>query len=129
MGVYDGEFRYLGVIERTSKVSRAGDPSKLLMAFGAIGGAIYGSTANSTYLTNFYVVKTIEGEAVSAQTDNECIVGDCVEVIPTKDALRWRAYGYGDARVVRSTKCTPRIGQPTKKSGSSRESVGDFGSF
>jgi len=105
IGVYDGDFRHLGVIEQKSTISRAGEPSKLLMAFGAIGGAIYGHTANSTYPTNLYTVKTTEGESVSAQTDDEFAIGDCVEVIPSREAGRARAYVYGSSRMVRSEQC------------------------
>ena len=103
-GSYDGDRRFTGVVERSQKISRAGEPSGLLMGFGAIGGLMHHAASGSTP-TNLYQVR-VAGEIFTAQTDEDFAVGSCVDIIPAKDAFVGRAYAYGQARLVTSAKCS-----------------------
>jgi hypothetical protein len=103
LGAYDGERRFAGVVEGSQKISRSGEPSGVLMAFGAIGGLIHHAASGPTP-TNLYFVR-VSGEIITVQVDEEWASGSCVEIIPTRDAIGGRAYAYGEARLVRSDKC------------------------
>ena len=109
MGAYDGDRRFLGVIERSQKINRAGEPSGLQMGLGAVGGLLH-SAASGPTPTNLYVV-LVAGETFTVQDDNEWTSGTCVEIIPIRDAIVGRSYSYGQARIVRSDKCS---GQKTE---------------
>lgn len=102
--VTEGDHRYQGVIERTQKISRAGEPSGVLMAFGAIGGLLHHAASQPTP-TNLYFVRTASGEIHTVQVDEEFPIGSCVEVIPGKSATPRNAYTYGDAKLIRSDRC------------------------
>jgi hypothetical protein len=104
MGVYDGDRRFVGTIERTQKINRSGEPSSALMAFGAVGGLLHAAAGGPTP-TNLYYVR-VSGETFTAQVDEEYAPGTCVEIIPTKDAFVGRAYAYGQARLAVSDKCS-----------------------
>ena len=104
MGIYDSDRRFVGVVERSQKISRAGEPSSALMAFGAIGGLISAAASGPTP-TNLYFIR-VAGDVFSVQVDEDWAPGSCVEIIPVKDAFVGREYAYGQARLVRSDKCT-----------------------
>ena len=105
IGVYDSDMRFPGVVETSRKISRAGEPSSALMAFGAVGGLMYSAAGSSTQ-TNFYQVR-VQKDLFSVQADEDFSVGSCVEIIPAKDApFVGRAYAYGQARVVASDRCS-----------------------
>ena len=103
MGVYDGDRRFTGVIERSQKITRAGEPSGVLMVFGAIGGLLHHAAGGSTP-TNLYFVR-VSGETFTAQVDEEYAAGTCVEIIPGKDTIVGRSYAYGQARLIASDQC------------------------
>jgi hypothetical protein len=103
MGTSDSDRRFVGVVERSQKISRAGEPSGVLMGLGAIGGLLHHAASGATP-TNLYFVR-VAGETFTAQVDDEWPVGSCVEIIPAKDALISRSYGYGQARIAPSDKC------------------------
>lgn len=123
MGGQDGDIRHLGVIDQKSTASRSGNPSRLLMAFGAIGGAIYGSMADSSHPTNMYSVKTVEGESVTAFSDDVFAIGECVEVVPSRGVARSPGYYHGDARILRSEKCSTPAGSLNRADTANRESM------
>lgn len=110
MGVHDGDRRFTGVVESSYKVTRAGEPSGALMAFGAIGGLLH-SAASGPTPTNSYQVR-VSGETFTAHADEDYAIGTCVDIIPAKDATGFRFYAYGQARMAVSDKCnketTPR---------------------
>jgi hypothetical protein len=108
-GVYDGDRRFTGVVERSQKISRSGEPSGALMGFGAIGGLIHHAAGGPTPTTLYQV--RVSGEIFTAQSDEEYALGTCVDIIPTKDAIVGRAYAYGQARLVVSDKC-PNVTGP-----------------
>ena len=113
MGVYDGDRRFAGVVEQVRHVSRPGQPPLILMGLGAIGGLAYGEMKKPTE-TNLYVVSTADGARITAQTDDDFAVGDCVEIIPSKNARISNGYTYGDARIVKARGCTaPPAPAPT----------------
>jgi membrane protein implicated in regulation of membrane protease activity len=103
MGANDGDRRFVGIVEQSQKISRAGEPSGALMALGAIGGLLHHAASGPTP-TNLYRVR-VSGEIFTAQSDDEYAPGTCIEIIPAKDAFLGRSYAYGQARLVASDKC------------------------
>jgi len=110
MGANDGDRHFVGTVEQSQKISRAGEPSGALMAFGAIGGLLHHAASGPTP-TNLYRVR-VSDEIFTAQSDDEYAPGTCIEIIPAKDAFVGRSYAYGQARLVASDKCG---GQATSK--------------
>src|SRR5882672_6871398 len=110
MGDNDGDRHFVGTVEQSQKISRAGEPSGALMAFGAIGGLLHHAASGPTP-TNLYRVR-VSDEIFTAQSDDEYAPGTCIEIIPAKDAFVGRSYAYGQARLVASDKCG---GQATSK--------------
>jgi hypothetical protein len=100
----DSERRFTGVVEKSQKITRAGESSGALMGFGALGGLLHHATSSPT-VTNFYRVR-VGGETFSAQADEAYPLGACVDIIPSKGALTGRDYAYGQARLQASDKCT-----------------------
>ena len=103
LGAYDGDRRFSGVVERSQKITRSGEPSGVLMAFGAIGGLLHHAASGPTP-THLYFIR-VSGEIITVQVDEEWPSGSCVEIIPTRDAIGGRAYAYGEARLAHSNKC------------------------
>ena len=104
-GSNDSDRSYIGTVEKTSEVTKAGRQggSPALYMFGLVGGLI-NAALSEPGKTNFYLVNLADGQA-SAQSDERFAVGDCVEIIAAKNAPGGRAFAYGDARITRSSKC------------------------
>ena len=96
------ETRYAGTVQRVFRVMRQGADLPGMQMFGKMGG-ILGSALRQTGETHQYVVRTPRGQ-ITAQSDEEISVGDCVQVIP-QEGRSGPAFGYGEAAVVRSQTC------------------------
>jgi len=111
-GIHDGDFRFVGVVERTQKVNRTGAPAGVLGELGMVGDFIH--RAGSSKPANLHSVRTSRGQVVTAEVDEDFALGTCVEVIPTRDALAGISYSYGRARMVPSDKCAAGDREPAK---------------
>jgi hypothetical protein len=103
IGAKDSDRRFIGTVERSQKISRAGEPSGALMAFGLLGGLLH-HAASQPSQTNLYFVR-VQSDVFTVQVDDEFAAGACVELIPSKDAFLGKSYVYGQARLRASTQC------------------------
>lgn len=94
----------LGVVEKMQKIERTREPSKLLMAFGLLGGLAHAVVAQSTAQTHQYEILNANGEMVSVVTDQEIPVGSCVHIVP--DGITpGNYYPYGRVSLRTSDRC------------------------
>jgi hypothetical protein len=97
------ERSFAGTVQKVFRITRQGQDVPGITLLGRVGRALAPKLRHSTE-TLQYVVRTHTGQ-ITAQTDDEFMVGDCVEVIPQGD-ISGPAFRYGDARVVKSQNCT-----------------------
>jgi hypothetical protein len=93
---------YAGTVEKVLRVVRQGDDLPGMQFFGRVG-SILGPVLRHNVETLQYIVRTPTGQ-ITAQSDEEFPVGDCVEVIPQTDRSG-PAFRYGEAKVVKSERC------------------------
>jgi hypothetical protein len=114
------ERSYFGTVEKTTEATRPNERgSPALYMFGLVGG-LMNAALSKPKKTNQYVVKSEVGE-LTAHSDERFAVGDCVQIIPAKDAPAGLAYAYGKARVVASSQCTPLAQTQTGAAGNTSE--------
>jgi hypothetical protein len=94
---------YAGTVQKIFRVVRQGEDLPGMRLLGSVG-SVLGPALRPSSETLQYVVRTPTGQ-ISAQTDEEFSVGDCVEVIPESNRSG-PAFRYGDARVVSSERCS-----------------------
>lgn len=94
---------YAGTVQKVFRIVRQGEDLPGMRLLGRVG-SVLGPVLRQSSETRQYVVRTPTGQ-ITAQTDDEFSVGDCVEVIPQTDAAPGPAFRYGQAQVVRSDKC------------------------
>lgn len=94
---------YAGVVKKVFQITVQGRDLPGIRLLGKAGSALAPMLRQSTE-THQYVGGTSSGQ-ISAQSDEEFAVGDCVEVIPQDDAASGPAFRYGQARVVKSDSC------------------------
>lgn len=93
---------YAGTVKKVFQVTLQGRDLPGIRLLGKAAGLLAPALRHSTE-THQYVVGTPTGQ-ITAQSDEEFAVGDCVEVIPEGDASG-PAFRYGQARIVRSDGC------------------------
>jgi hypothetical protein len=93
---------YAGTVQKVLRVVRQDADLPGLQLLGRIGAAL-GPALRQNAETLQYIVRTPTGQ-ISAQTDEEFPVGDCVEVIPQLNRPG-PAFRYGEAKVVKSQRC------------------------
>jgi hypothetical protein len=93
---------YAGTVQKVFRVVRQGADLPGIRWFGKAGNVL-GSALRQNGETHQYVVRTPRGQ-ITAQSDEEISVGDCVQVIP-QDGRPGPAFRYGEAAVVRSQTC------------------------
>jgi hypothetical protein len=93
---------YAGTVEKVLRVVRQGADLPGLHLLGKVG-AVLGPALRQNVETLQYIVRTPTGQ-ITAQSDEEFPVGECVEVIPQADRSG-PAFRYGEAKVVKSQRC------------------------
>jgi len=93
---------YAGTVQKVLRVVRQGADLPGMHLLGRLGGVL-GPALRQNVETLQYVVRTPTGQ-ITAQTDEEFPVGDCVEVIPQAERSG-PAFRYGEAKVVKSERC------------------------
>jgi hypothetical protein len=93
---------YAGTVQKVFRVVRQGADLPGMRMLGKVGSAL-GSALRQNSETHQYVVRTARGQ-ITAQSDEEIAVGDCVQVIP-QEGRPGPAFRYGEAAVVRSQTC------------------------
>ena len=93
---------YAGTVKKVFQVTLQGRDLPGIRLLGKAAGLLAPALRQSTE-THQYVVGTPTGQ-ITAQSDEEFAVGDCVEVIPEGGASG-PAFRYGQARIVRSDGC------------------------
>jgi len=96
------ETGYAGTVQKVVRVVRQSADLPGMHLLGRLG-AVLGPALVQNPETLQYVVRTPTGQ-ITAQTDEEFTVGDCVEIIPQSDRPG-PAFRYGEARVVKSQRC------------------------
>ena len=94
---------YAGIVKKVFQITRQGADLPGMRLLGKLGGVL-GPALRQSSETRQYVVGTATGQ-ITAQSDDEFFVGDCVEVIPQADAPSGPAFRHGQAQVVKSDKC------------------------
>ena len=94
---------YAGTVQKVFEVTRQSDELPGIRLLGQVGSVI-GPALRQSSETHQYVVRTRTGQ-ITAQSDEQFSVGDCVEVIPQSDAYG-PAFRYGQAYVAKSDKCS-----------------------
>jgi hypothetical protein len=94
---------YAGTVQKVLRVVRQGPD---LLGMGLLGqvGHLLAPALRQNAETHQYIVRTPSGQ-ITAQSDEEFPVGECVEVIPQTDRAG-PAFRYGEATVVRSERCS-----------------------
>jgi hypothetical protein len=95
---------YAGTVQKVFPVTRQGEEVPGIRLLGQVGNVI-GPALRQSSETHQYVVRTATGQ-IMAQSDEEFFVGDCVVVVPEDDAPAGPAFRYGQARILKSDKCT-----------------------
>lgn len=98
----NAERGYAGTVQKVLRVVRQGADLPGMHLLGKLG-RVLGPALRQNEETLQYVVRTPTGQ-ITAQTDEEFPVGDCVEVIPQTDRAG-PAFRYGEAKVVKSQRC------------------------
>jgi hypothetical protein len=93
---------YAGTVQKVLRVVRQGADLPGMHLLGKLGGVL-GPAFRQNAETLQYFVRTPTGQ-ITAQSDEEFPVGDCVEVIPQTDRSG-PAFRYGEAKVVKSQRC------------------------
>ena len=94
---------YAGTVKKVFQVTVQGKDLPGIRLLGKAANVLAPALRRSTE-TRQYVVGTPTGQ-ITAQSDEEFAVGECVEVIPQDDAASGPAFRYGQARIVRSDGC------------------------
>jgi hypothetical protein len=95
---------YAGTVKKVFQVTLQGRDLPGIRLLGKAANVLAPALRRSSE-THQYIVGTPTGQ-ITAQSDEEFAVGDCVEVIPEDDAASGPAFRYGQARIVRSDGCT-----------------------
>ena len=98
---------YAGTVQKVFRIVRQGADLPGMRLFGKLGNALAEATRRSAE-TQQYVVRTPTGQ-ITAQSDEQFAVGDCVEVLPQTERSFGPAFRYGEAQVVRSENCTDQV--------------------
>ena len=98
----DAERHYAGTVQRVTQVERQAKGIPLLNRI-EVFGSLVNSVMRKRPETNQYVIRTARGQ-ISAQSDQQFELGQCVEVIP-EDAASGPAFAYDEARVVAFDRC------------------------
>jgi hypothetical protein len=101
------ESGYAGTVQKVFRVVRQGADLPGMRLFGKLGNAL-GAALRQTTETQQYVVRTPTGQ-ITAQSDEQFAVGDCVEVLPQTEASAGPAFRYGEAQIIRSETCPERL--------------------
>ena len=98
---------YAGTVQKVFRVVRQGADLPGMRLFGKLGNALADVTRQSSE-TQQYIVRTPTGQ-ITAQSDEQFDVGDCVEVVPQTERASGPAFRYGEAQVVRSETCSDKV--------------------
>jgi hypothetical protein len=99
----DAERHYAGKVQKVTQVERQAEGVSLLNRIEIIGSLV-NSAIRRRPETNQYVIRTSRGQ-ISAQSDQQFSVGQCVEVIPEGERASGPAFTYGEARIVEYDGC------------------------
>jgi hypothetical protein len=99
----DAERRHTGTVQKVMHVARQADGLSVLERLEGFG-KLLNSALRRRPETNQYVIRTADGQ-ISAQSDEDFTVGQCVEVVPASDQASGPAFRYGEARIVGSDGC------------------------
>jgi hypothetical protein len=94
---------YTGTVQKVLRVVRRGSDVPGIGLLGSVG-RLLGPSLRQNAETHQYIVRTRKGQ-ISAQSDEEFPVGECVEVVP-ETSRPGPAFRYGEATVVKSESCS-----------------------
>ena len=99
----DADRRYAGTVQRVTQVERQAKGIPLLNRI-EVFGSLVNSAMRKRPETNQYLIRTARGQ-ISAQSDQQFEIGQCVEVIPEGDRASGPAFAYDEARIVAYDGC------------------------